>query len=327
MVVPPHNIQEFNITNLDEDWKLGTVYLAFLSPKTPQQALKLIYHGATMGVSENWVINTRKKLIKMGYIIQIDGENRNTQYKSDIMPVANFILSHQKPEFFTEKGAETVLKSLNIFLNSQWFRDFFNEEYCFSPIMYSDMTVYGPYANMYITTPSGLNQKMEIENLSQRLSHLLRDIGYYSHNMRYDMFRMAEKDFKINGSDTELLEEISSLDDFDLHLKNNKDNIPSDLLILLCSVIKQATKAGYYGESPLQLFQKLFQSGAGCFLPNDFALMFRHLPRLSNTPESLDFGIIRKQMYNLLHSKDPKGIDPDCITHYLSGARLGKDNL
>lgn len=327
MIIPPHKLQEFNIINLDEDWKLGTVYLAYLSPKTPQQALKLIYHGTTMGVSENWVINTRRDLTKMGYIIKIDGENKNSLYKSDIVPVANYILSHQNSKIFTQKGVETLLKSLNIFLNSQWFRSFFNEESFFSPIMYSDMTVYGPYANMYITSPSGLNQKMEIKNLSQRLSHLLYDIGYYSHNIRYDMFNTSLKRFNIHESDTELLEEITSLEDFDLILQNNKENIPSDRLILICSAIKKITKARYYGKAPLQLFKKLFQSGAGCFLPNDFVLMFRNLHRLADTQNFLDFGIVRKQMYNLSHSEDLKEIDPDCITHYLSGSRLGRDNL
>lgn len=263
----------------------------------------------------------------MGYIIKIDGENKNSLYKSDIVPVANYILSHQNSKFFTQKGVETLLKSLNIFLNSQWFRSFFNEESFFSPIMYSDMTVYGPYANMYITSPSGLNQKMEIKNLSQRLSHLLYDIGYYSHNIRYDMFNTSLKRFNIHESDTELLEEITSLEDFDLILQNNKENIPSDRLILICSAIKKITKARYYGKAPLKLFKKLFQSGAGCFLPNDFVLMFRNLHRLADTQNFLDFGIVRKQMYNLSHSEDLKEIDPDCITHYLYGSRLGRDNL
>ncbi|ABD40471.1 hypothetical protein Mhun_0718 [Methanospirillum hungatei JF-1] len=108
MTTPPHNIQEFNISNLDEDWKLATVYAAFISPKTPQQALKLIYHGATTGVSENWVINTRRKLIEMGYITKVDDEDSNTLYKSDMGPIANLILSHQKDNFFKEKGTNKI---------------------------------------------------------------------------------------------------------------------------------------------------------------------------------------------------------------------------
>jgi len=50
--------------------------------------------------------------------------------------------------------------------------------------------------------------------------------------------------------------------------------------------------------------------------------MFRLMPRLPDTPEYLDFGFIRKMMYSQMYA-----IDPNCITHYLSGAQLGKDNL
>ena len=322
MTTPPHNIQEFNISNLDEDWKLATVYAAFISPKTPQQALKLIYHGATTGVSENWVINTRRKLIEMGYITKVDDEDSNTLYKSDMGPIANLILSHQKDNFFKEKGTNKIIKSLLIFLNSQWFRDFFKEEYFYSPIRHSDMTVYDPYADMYIKTPSGLNTKLEIANLSQRISHLLYDIGYYSHNLRWDMLYRFREDREIDESDIVLLEELILLGEFDLLIEHNKMNVPSNLLIQLCSIIKFLTKKEYCGKAPLQLFQKLFQSGAGCFIPTNFSLMFRLMPRLPDTPEYLDFGFIRKMMYSQMY-----GIDPNCITHYLSGAQLGKDNL
>ena len=53
-----------------------------------------------------------------------------------------------------------------------------------------------------------------------------------------------------------------------------------------------------------------------------FSLMFRLMPRLPDSPEYLDFGFIRKMMYSQRYR-----IDPNCITHYLSGAQLGKDNL
>ncbi|MCA1917660.1 hypothetical protein [Methanospirillum hungatei] len=322
MTTLPHSIQGFNITHLDKDWKLATVYAAYLSPKTPQQALKLIYHGATTGVSENWVINTRRKLNEMGYIIKVTDENSNTLYKSDIEPLVNLILSHQKDQFFKENGADKIIKSLYIFLNSQWFRDFFKEEYFYSPIRHSDMTVYGPYANLYIKTPSGLNQKLEITNLSQRLSHLLYDIGYYSHNIRWDTISRFREDHNIDESDMKLGEEMILLGDFELFIKHNKMNVPSNLLIQICSIIKFLAKKEYCGKAPLQLFQKLFQSGVCCFIPTNISLMFRLMPRLPDTPEFLDFGFIRKMM----HSQSYK-IDPKCITHYLSGAQLGKDNL
>lgn len=327
MTVGTDSIQNFNIKNLDGDWKLATVYMAYLTPRTPQEALRLIYRGASTGVSENWVINTRKKLCEMGYIAKIDEGKRNSRYISDITPISNLVLSYQKSAFFKHKNAGQVIQSLHIFLNSQWFREFFSDTFILSPIMNSDMTIYSSYADMFITTPSGLNQKMEISNLAPRLTHLLHDIGYYSHNIRWEMFSLMDVLRVIDESDEILLSEIISIHDFDILLQQKKGLIPGNLLNLLCMGIKIITKDRYYGRAPLRLFQKLLRSGAGFFIPNDFALMFRLLPRFPYAPEPLDFGVIRKKLYSLQFGPGHHEYDPHCVDHYLAGVTLGKEHL
>jgi len=190
------------------------------------------------------------------------------------------------------------------------------------------MEIYEPFADMYKTSPSGSNIKLEIRNLSGRMFHLLYDIGYYSHNIRWETLNIIQDSYlDINEPDEDILNSLLETADFDVHVKNNQIKIPPLFLETYCQVIKKVSKEEYFGLVAPRLFYSLLKSGTGCFMPMDVSKRLRILPLLTLSHRSIDCGIIRKLFFSAYRHKTLQTDSPDCIDRYLAGVDIGKQNL
>ena len=179
--------EKYSISYLDSDWKLATIYTAFLIPKSQQEAIRLIYgirttpgkRAPVIHQPVQWISDTREMLMENGLLHCKDQRLRGTQIGASIEPIVQSLI---------DAGAQdstdpVVLDGVRIILNSSWFRNFFSFDNLHSPISYQNGKVYEPYQNLVKQNPPG--KTLEIINLQNRMFQLLSEIGYYSHNIRY----------------------------------------------------------------------------------------------------------------------------------------------
>ncbi len=293
----PHNLEY-----LDTNWKLATVYTAFLFPKSQQDAIRLIYKaGKGIGGKApvihhplNWIIDAREELMEKGYLVRTDNKLKNSIIKADVSPILASLI-----EAGVEKGPRPgpeIIEGTRRVLDSNWFRKFFSYEYLYNPITYRNKDIYEPYQNIIKHTPSG--DRLEIKSLKNRLFQLLYEIGYYSHNIRWLMDdSQREQREHIAGTDDPILKDLLSSQNFEELIDNNRSGIPPNFIDIFYYCIANTNMDQMDKYFPEKFLKYLVYSHAGLFIPMQVSVFLRSAQYKSSV-RPLDCGYIMKLFYH-----------------------------
>ncbi|MEI6841555.1 MAG: hypothetical protein WCK53_09830 [Methanomicrobiales archaeon] len=302
MPTPERMNEPNNLEYLDTDWKLATVYTAFLFPKSQQDAIRLIYKknkgiGGKAPIIKhpvNWIIDAREELMEKGYLVRTDNKLKNSIIKADVEPIITSLI---------EAGAKTgpapapapapeIIEGTRRVLDSNWFRKFFSYEYLYNPITYRNKSVYEPYLETIKHTPSG--DRLEIKSLKNRLFQLLYEIGYYSHNIRWLMDDIQrEQRESIVGSDDPILKDLLASQNLEELIDNNRSGIPPHFIEIYYYCITNTDMNPMNNYYPEKFLKHLVYSHAGSFIPMQVSIFLRSAPYTSSV-RPLDCGYIMK---------------------------------
>jgi hypothetical protein len=284
MSIPAKMDESKDLEYLDTDWKLATVYTAFLHQKTQQNAIRLIYKRSKKRDEKildiknpaNWIINARKELMDEGYLIKTDNKLRDSVIKADIEPIIQSLIA---ADVIHRQGPE-VQEGVRLVLDSDWFRNFFSDGFLNNPITYRNGTIYEPYREITKQNPSWSHLK--IIDLKNRLFQLLSEIGYYSHNIRWVLYNVDEY---IGGTsfslrDDALLKELLTSRNFDSMLKNNSNRVPPSFIKIYYSCIENTQNID--DIYPERLFNELLNRYAGLFIPIPVSTLMEDCPYKSS---------------------------------------------
>jgi len=300
MPTPEKAVGPSNLEYLDTDWKLATVYTAFLFPKSQQDAIRLIYKagkgiGGRAPVIKhpvNWIIDAREELMNRGYLVSTDNKLRSSVIKAEVSPILESLI-----EAGGKKGpGPEIIEGTRRILDSNWFRKFFSYEYLYNPITYRNNDIYEPYLNIIKHTPSG--DRLEIKSLKNRLFQLLYEIGYYSHNIRWLMgYIQRDKREWISESDESLLKDLLASQNFEELIDNNRGGIPPHFIDIFYYCIANTTMDQMDKFFPEKFLKYLVYSHAGHFIPMPVSVFLRSAPHKSSV-RPLDCGYITKRFMN-----------------------------
>jgi len=313
----------FDLTYLDSDWKRATLWMAFLEPKTQQDAIRYIYHGETKGVSENWIIAAKRELLEREYIIKTDQEERNSIYSANTEPIINSLLSQVNQMRRKPDNDEMQIDCTKKVLDSQWFRSFFSYTAVTSPILMSDGQVYRPFDSLYKSSPSKINLKLEIRDLTHRLFSFLWDIGYYSHNIRWLLLETHVKPKGNLWSDKDVSRKLMRSPDFDSYLTANYSEVPDIFPEVYCRAIRRSEGRWYHRSNvPIMLYHNLLTTRAGCLIPTGVSEYLRGLPYRTERGYQADAGLINK-LFDREYKNHPEDYQENlCIEKYLTGIEM-----
>ena len=260
MPYPTGSSEAKTIAYLDTDWKLATVYIAFMEPKTQQDAVRFIYgrrkvegrHAPVIKQPVKWITEARETLMADGFLVRTDNKLRGSIIKADISPILRSL---------QEAGAEDshkpdVMKGAKMVLDSPWFRFFFSYTAIHTPMTYADGAIYEPYQNLIKIVNEEKNmKKLEIKDLQNRMFQLLSEIGYYSHNFR-DLMRSEKRSVLKNNDKRSILPNLIHEPGFLSFLENCDEEIP----ILFKEALIETVKG-----LGLSYFQNIFVKG--CLQP------------------------------------------------------------
>jgi len=310
MSIPAKMDESKDLEYLDTDWKLATVYTAFLYPKSQQDAIRLIYKSSkrigdkTLDIRNpaNWIIDTREKLMERGYLIRTDNKLKNSIIKADIEPIVQSLIAAGM-----DGGRDhEVQEGVRLVLDSDWFRNFFSDEFLNNPITYRNGTVYEPYHDIVKENPSWSH--LMIDDLKNRLFQLLSEIGYYSNNMRWVLLEEIDPDtntFYYNKNDP-LLEGLLTLQRFDSVIEKYRDLIPSPFIKDYSFCIEKKHLHHSYDFFPERLIKRLLNDYGGLLMPMTVSIFLSRCPYKSEI-RRLDFGYIYKEFsyYRRADKRDP----------------------
>lgn len=285
---------------LDTDWKLATVYTAFLFPKSQQDAIRLIYKagkgiGGRAPVIKhpvNWIIDAREELMNRGYLVRTDNKLKNSVIKADIEPIIESLIAAG-----ADKGlAPEIIEGTRRVLDSDWFRTFFSYGFLCNPVTYRNKSIYEPYQEITKQNPSG--NRLEIINLKNRLFQLLYEIGYYSHNIRWLMgYIQRDKREWISDSDEPLLKDLLEAQNFEELIETNRGVIPPHFVDIFYYCIANTAMDQMDKFFPEKFLKYLVYSHAGHFIPMPVSVFLRSAPYKSSV-RPLDCGYITKRFMN-----------------------------
>lgn len=308
----------FDLTYLNSDWKRATLWMAFLEPKTQQDAIRYIYHGQTKGVPENWIIAAKRELLEREFIIKTDQEDRNSIYSANTEPIIRSILSHVT---YVRRRSENVpgqTDCIRKVLDSQCFRGFFSYGAMTSPLLMSDKQVYGPFDSLYKPSPQNKSLKLEIRNLTERLFAFLWDIGYYSHNIRWLLLATTEGRKGGMWSDEDASRDLLLHPDFDSYLAEKYSEIPDIFPEVYCRAIRKSEGRWYHQSIPIMLYHNLLTTRAGCLIPMGVSEYLRGLPHERKRENHADAGLISKLFDTSYHDDPEQYRDFRCLNRYLT---------
>jgi hypothetical protein len=297
MSFPTGSSEAKTIAYLDTDWKLATIYIAFMEPKTQQDAVRFIYgrrkvegrHAPVIKQPVKWITEVRETLMADGFLVRTDNKLRGSIIKADISPILRSL---------QEAGAEgshkpDVMKGAEMVLDSPWFRSFFSYTAMHTPMTYADTTIYEPYQNLIkIVNEEKNTKKLEINDLQNRIFQLLSEIGYYNHNFR-DLMRFEKRSVLDKRSKRSILPKLIQEPDFYSFLENYDEEIPILFNDALIETIKESGLKYFQNIFCERLFATLLASNAGVFMPEEISILFRSVPCTTST-NTIDMGYIRK---------------------------------
>jgi hypothetical protein len=295
-----------NLEFLDKDWKLATVYTAFLSSKSQQDAIRLIYKKkyeegdkksgkkAPIVQPQNWIIATRKKLMNEGYLIRMDNELKNSVIKANIEPIVNSLIATH----LHDSSDREIQNGLLLVLDSKWFRQLFSYGNLHSPFTYQNEneTIYEPYQNLIKKNPSG--DHLEIINLKNRLFQLLYEIGYYSHNIRYILQSLDLENEHTSYRKDPALKDLLAVQNFDKMLEKQHDNVPPRFIDTYKSCIKNIRMNHMDEQFPTGLINHLLDTHAGLFMPTQVSHFLSSCPCESSVRPGYVGYILKTFHYN-----------------------------
>lgn len=308
-----------SLEDLNNDWKLSTLYTAFLVPKTQQEAVKLIYKIKTIPGKKaprinrpvQWITDTREKLMDMGFLIKTDNKLKNSIIKANIEPIIQSLIKTGSED----SNDPVVLKGVRLVLESFWFRDFFSYDMLHSPINYKNGEVYEPFQGIIKNVSSDEKQqeadqrkklpysRLDITDLQNRIFQLLSEIGYYSHNIRYVLKRI--KKIPRHQNEDPLFDVLIGGNNFDTLCSNYTDEIPQNFIELYRSSSEGAlysTMASYYPE---RLFKKLLNEKAALCIPSQVSILLRSTSYIAKN-KPLDCGYIQRDFIKKWHIEKKK---------------------
>lgn len=293
MELTPKLDENYRLEDLDSDWKLATLYTAFLAPKSQQEAIKLIYRIRTIPGKRapkihhpvQWITDTREILMEQGYLIRVDQKLKGSVMKANIEPIVSSLIAAG-----TEDCTDPVtLDGVRAVLDSSWFRDFFSYDHLHSPIEYKNGQIYEPYQNIMKENPSGA--RLEITSLKNRMFQLLSEIGYYSHNLRY-LYKRVMRMPKHRYEDPSFNDLIGG-NDFDSLCSRISEEIPPNFIEFYresAQITPLSTMVSLYPE---RLMRKLLDEHAALCMPTQVSILLRSAPCLT-AMKPLDCGYIQR---------------------------------
>jgi hypothetical protein len=285
--------EKYRLEDIDNDWKLATLYTAFLVPKSQQEAIRLIYGIRTVPGKRatrinrpvGWVSETRKELTNKGFLIKTDNILKGSIFKANIEPIVQSLLL-AKTEDSTDP---VVVEGVRSVLESFWFRDFFSYDNINSPITYKNEQVYEPYQNIIKDNTSG--DRLEILNLKNRMFQLLSEIGYYTHNIRY-LYKRVQRMPKHRNEDP-LFDVLLKEKNFDMLYSQITKEIPLNFIDFYYTAVKKAPLSTMGLCYPDRLFKKLLDEHAALCMPTQVSVLFRSAP-CTTSIKPLDCGYIQR---------------------------------
>lgn len=294
-----------NLEFLDTDWKLATVYTAFLHPKSQQEAIRLIYKKNYVKTDKkigkrapiikhplNWIIDTREELMNEGYLVSTDYKLKNSVIKAEIEPIIKSLIASGVDGC----SIPEIVEGTRLVLDSNWFRKLFSYRCLHNPITYRNKTIYEPYRDIIKQNPSG--DRLEITKLKNRLFQLLYEIGYYSHNIRW-MLQHVDYDYKITptGIEDSALKDLLISQNFDEMIKKHQDFVPPGFIDAYYSCIANTRMRHMYEQFPDRLIKYLLNTNAGLFMPIPLSVLLRSCTFKSSV-RPVDCGYILKEFLN-----------------------------
>jgi len=286
---------ENNLQYLDSDWKLATVYTAFLVPKSHQDAVRLIYNleydknkrAPIIQHPQKWVKDARVLLMERNLITITEQKLKSTILKANVDPIIQSLIEMNRN---TMKDL-SVLEGVRLVLDSQWFRNFFTFENLHHPMTYKDGSVYEPYRNLEKIIGEEKTKKLEVRNLQNRIFQLLYEIGYYSQNIRFLSKRLIHNDLDI--TEDPIFEDLLNVKNYDAFLRNHMHEVPPCFIqtILVCMQsmgIEPPEKI--YSD---RLMDKIVNEYSGIFMPTQIAIALRQ-SLCTRSVNTIDFGYVRK---------------------------------
>ena len=316
MSKPAKTDKQNTLDLLDKDWKMATVYTAFLFPKSQQDAIRLIYKAGkgTGGRAPiinhpvNWIITAREELMDRGYLVSTDNKLRNSVIKADIEPIIQSLIAAGVVGGSTPE----VIEGVRLVLDSTWFRTFFSYDNLYHPITYRNHTDYEPYRDITKIIPSRdrsdreplERERLEITNLKNRLFQLLYEIGYYSHNIRWMMgYVNRDNSVSIAGNKDPILEDLLTSRNFDTMMETYRGVVPPRFIDIYYSCIANTRMGNMDEQFPERLIKYLLNSHAGLFIPIPVSILLRSCPCKSSV-RPVDCGYILKKFMNAWRIED-----------------------
>ena len=286
---------ENNLHYLDSDWKLATVYTAFLVPKSHQDAVRLIYNleydknkkAPVIQHPQQWVKDARDLLMERNLISITEQKLKSSILKANVDPIIQSLIEMNRE---TMKDL-SILEGVRLVLDSRWFRNFFTFENLHHPMTYKDGTIYEPFRNLEKIIGEDKSRKLEVRNLQNRIFQLLYEIGYYSQNIRYLAKRLIHNDLDI--TEDPIFEDLLNVKNYDTFLRNHEHEVPpcfiqTTLACMQSMGIEPPEKI--YSD---RLMRKIVNEYSGIFMPTQVAIALRQSP-CTRSVNTIDFGYVRK---------------------------------
>jgi len=228
----------------------STVYIAFFQRKSQQNAIRLIYSDESslrsfvrkLSVNISPIVNAREELTKKGFLIKTDEKLRASQFQSSIKPLINSVrreISKNNSYLINFKNLDTNdnYDVLEMILNSEIFRKFFDHEILYSPF-YSQNTfelsnIQIPNVNLipsYSAFKKNLQKgKYEVSDIKKLLLGLISELGIYSFYLQRLLLQFSENlpNSNFQPIDLDIILKSSS---FDLLIENHRKNIPFNFI-------------------------------------------------------------------------------------------------
>ena len=235
----------------------ATLYTAFYYPKTQADAVKLIYgiddsrisifgadheraHKSTSNININPITKARKKLLAEGFLIKMDNNLRNSNFKATSEPITNFIKNKLKlRKSRRSPNPSQDFDALSIILDSKWFRSFFSNDFLLKPPTHSHIhfpdegderdwrpQVYHPfeYISKEIMEENMMKYpKLTVYDVTNLFTYLIEDIGAYCWGI-VPVLKTLHSFTPINS------QEIIQVGNFDNIINKYRDTLPTEAI-------------------------------------------------------------------------------------------------
>lgn len=271
---------------INDSYIEATLYTAFYYPKTQADAVKLIYgidnskisifgadheraHKSTSNININPITKARKKLLANGFLVKMDNNLRNSNFKATSEPITNFIKSKLKlRKSRISPNPSQDYDALSIILDSKWFRDFFSNDFLLNPPTHSHLNlpgeddeidetshVYHPfcYISKEIMEENMMKyQKLRVYNVTNLFTYLIEDIGAYCWGI-VPVLKTLHSFTPITS------QEIIQVGDFDNIVNKYRDTLPTDVIMDFYSYCSEERKTLEWcpPSNPSRFIQKI----------------------------------------------------------------------